>query len=90
MYLVPDDLMEAFVVSVAAKTDEPMLFRKGEPTLVAGIGEVYQDYMLLTLPQAMEEAEYGLPDVEDAYGDPQEVEMDGPSEEDEGHTCDCE
>ena len=53
-YLVPDELMTAFLVAVANQSDEPLLFRKGSPTLVEGLGEVYQDYDLVVVPNGVE------------------------------------
>jgi hypothetical protein len=49
--------MYSFMYAVAAKTDEPLMFRKGESTYIEGLGEVHQDYMLLSLPQTLEDDE---------------------------------
>jgi hypothetical protein len=84
-YLVPEDLMEGFLVAVAAQTDEPLMFRKGEATLVEGVGEVHQDFMLLVVPQHVEDGAMSLPPVEDGNGDAQEYSDDT----DEGLCHDC-
>ena len=94
MYLVPDDLMDAFVASTAARIDEPIMFRKGPSSLIEGIGEVYADFAIFVLPQDVGASDMLEDDEVDGAGDATLYVDPAPipdlGEEDEGHTCDCE
>lgn len=78
-YLISEPAMELFVTAFVAIRDEPVMFHKGDATLIEGIGEVYQDFTLLVQPQDVPQAATDLPPVEL-----------GRDDDPEEHTCDCE
>jgi hypothetical protein len=98
LYLVPESLMAQMLASVAALSDDVLVFDKGPTILVDGYGEVHADFNIIALPQEFVDDPTALPSVDDGYGDPQEwtdaegrTEVADTEEETAGkHTCDCE